>query len=87
MISHSPPSTRTPTQGFIFWDPNDAYRQTFGKERLGRMHGVGVRCTFGSIATSSSAPQVSCNVPKHVDMTRFAKEFDTFKAAFENIYP
>jgi hypothetical protein len=48
---------------------------------------VGVRCTFGSIATSSSAPQVSCNVPKHVDMTRFAKEFDTFKAAFENIYP
>jgi hypothetical protein len=85
-MSQSPPSTQMPTQGCIFWDPNDAYGQVFGKEGPEHICVVGVSCASSSVATSSSASQVPYNFPQYVDMTKFFKDFTAFKAAFEDLH-
>jgi hypothetical protein len=87
IMSKSSPSTRMPTHGCIDWDPNDAYEQVFGKERPGRVRGLGIRRASGSKATSSSAPQVPSNYPQYVNYAQFIKEFEEFKAAFQNSLP
>jgi hypothetical protein len=86
-MSKSPPLTRTPTYGCIDWDPNDAYGQVFGKERPGRVRGLGIRCASGFKATSSSVAQVPSNYPQYVNMAQFFKEFEESKAGFQNSHP
>lgn len=87
-MSKSPPLTQGYKQGCISWDPNDPYGQAFGKERPGRVRGVGVGCKSGSVAslTSSSMPQVCCNDPEHAGVSDFMKEFQIFKTLFANSY-
>jgi len=48
---------------------------------------LGIRRASGSKATSSSAPQVPSNYPQYVNYAQFLKEFEEFKAAFQNSHP
>jgi hypothetical protein len=73
-MAQEPPLTQWSSQGTIYWAFNDPYSKVLGKERAGRVRGVGSMRIPRSSASTSHMLLGTCNDPEHAGTENLKKK-------------